>query len=254
MMARSFGGLLVMLLILTGCKTKDCEDPEVPVTLSAQMYHSSYNYLTLPSNSLLVGQELTVGIVTDYIDTSIYDYSNQHWTLNGEVQHSKTWKDTVREPGSYHLEYESDCLRKDEHKRECYCTESEYSASIDFTVYDTVRLFISQINYHPTKQCSYDFPGNGCPDIYISLPQFKLRNKTTWDYNLETTGPIYWDSVIAIPVVQDYFNLEFEVFDDEFAGNHDIVDRFTITPDMVGNWQAGTHATNLGIDFTIEIK
>ena len=119
---------------------------------------------------------------------------------------------------------------------------------------EALQAFQFQINYHPKKGCAYDFPGDGCPDIYIQLPQFDLRNKTTWNYERDETGPILWDSVLAIPVVPEFFELEMSVYDDEFAGNHDIVDEFVFTPEMVGNWQPGTHTTDKGIDFTVEIR
>ena len=251
---RTSAYFILSLLLLSSCKVKDCEDQDVPYKLGITQGTVQYlTHLDLPLHHAVVGNEVYAEVEAEIGDADVYDYSNPKWQFNGEVYTTESFSQIVTEPGEFELSYEADCTRKYEHKRECDCLAKERTASVDITVHDTVVLEISEINYHPRKGCAYDFPGNGCPDVYMSLPQFGLRSTTLWNYDIDVTGPLVWDSVLRVAIVPEFFTLKMKVWDDEFAGNHDIVDDVEFTPEMMNNWQSGTYQTNAGIDFTVTL-
>lgn len=249
-MTRFLTLVVACIAIVVGCNKKG-SDCFADAAISAQLYVNVGNFSTvfpqLPSDHFVNGYINKIG---RYDVEDIYVISNEKYEINGILQ-SDLMTPTYA-VGNNILTYTSACEAKDQDQQlsGCECPSGLKSASYEFTVIDTTRLWIKSITYW--KQ--FDGPFGFYPDIYLKINNFNLSSPVTGSYNAAEDGNIVWNLNDTIIISDAHFNLSISAWDHDAVGNDELKINYFINSTDVNNWESGVqnYYNNGGFIFDIE--
>lgn len=242
--------LIVLMFVFFSCNKKqaDCFQNQ---TASVQLYvnpgsYYSNQYPELPAHHFVNGAISNIG---HYSVEDIFIMSNKKYFINGIEQTDLLNPSYI--VGTNKLTFTADCNSKNQdlEPSDCDCPPGLKSASYDFTIIDTARIWVKRITYW--KQ--FDGPFGFYPDIYLKLNNFDIKSPVTANYNAAVDGNIVWNIDDTLTISASNFNLSVTAWDYDQVSADEKKEEYFIYANEVNNWATGSQNYYKNGGFIFEI-